>query len=61
MEVTILSAISTVGFPIVVAMYSLIRLEKTVKDNTAMTEKLYQALVISNNVVAHVDTVVIPK
>ena len=61
MESSILSAISSVGFPIVVAMYSLIRLEKTVKDNTAMTEKLYQALVISNKVVSAVDTVVIPK
>ncbi len=40
----IVQAISTIGFPIVVAMYSLMRLEKTVKDNTAIITKLYERL-----------------
>lgn len=40
----IIQAISSVGFPIVVAMYSLIRLEKTVHDNTMIMTKLYERL-----------------
>ena len=40
----ILQAISSVGFPIVVAMYILIRLEKTVQDNTMIMTKLYERL-----------------
>lgn len=40
----VIQAISTVGFPIVVAMYSLIRLEKTVHDNTVILTKLYERL-----------------
>lgn len=40
----IVQAISTVGFPIVVAMYSLIRLEKTVHENTMIMTKLYERL-----------------
>lgn len=36
----IVNIISTVGFPIVVAMYSLIRLEKTVKENTKVMEMI---------------------
>lgn len=40
----IIQAISSVGFPIVVAMYSLIRLEKTVQDNTMIMTKLYERL-----------------
>lgn len=40
----VIQAISTVGFPIVVAMYSLIRLEKTVRDNTVILTKLYERL-----------------
>lgn len=39
-----IQVISTVGFPIVVAMYSLIRLEKAVKENTAIITKLYERL-----------------
>ena len=45
MESEVITAISTVGFPIVVAMYSLIRLEKALKDNTTITTKLYETLV----------------
>lgn len=44
MEGTIVQAISTLGFPIVVAMYSLIRLEKTVKENTLIMTKIYEKL-----------------
>ncbi len=40
----IVQAISSVGFPIVVAMYSLFRLEKTVHDNTMILTKLYERL-----------------
>lgn len=40
----IMTAISTVGFPIVVAMYSLIRLEKTVKENTNVIQKVLDKL-----------------
>lgn len=36
----IITAISTTGFPIIVAMYSLIRLEKTVSTNTEIMQKL---------------------
>jgi len=48
---TIVQAISSLGFPIVVAMYSLIRLEKTVKENTlslkeniVLMTKIYERL-----------------
>ena len=44
----IIQAISQVGFPIVVAMYSLIRLEKTVRENTAIMTKIYERLVIDD-------------
>lgn len=44
MENEILSAISSVGFPIVVAMYTLIRLEKTIKENTEVMNKLVDTL-----------------
>lgn len=37
-------AISTIGFPIVVAMYSLTRLERTVRENTTIITKLYERL-----------------
>lgn len=40
----VIQAISTVGFPIVVAMYSLIRLEKAMKANTEIMTKLYERL-----------------
>lgn len=40
----IVQAISTVGFPIVVAMYSLIRLEKAMKANTEIMTKIYERL-----------------
>lgn len=50
-----MKAISTVGFPIVVAMYSLIRLEKTVKDNTIMVTKLVETLTLTNKEI-HTDT-----
>lgn len=43
MEVWV-QAISTIGFPIVVAMYSLTRLEKTVRENTTVITKLYERL-----------------
>ena len=36
--------ISTLGFPIVVAMYSLIRLEKAMIANTQIMTKLYERL-----------------
>ena len=44
----IIQAISQVGFPIVVAMYSLIRLEKSVRENTAIMTKLYERMVIDD-------------
>lgn len=40
----LLQAISTTGFPIVVAMYSLIRLEKTVNENTLVMNKIFTML-----------------
>jgi len=40
----VLTAISTVGFPIFVAMYSLMRLEHTIKEHSGMLEKLYKEL-----------------
>ena len=40
----IVQAISSVGFPIIVAMYSLIRLEKTIHSNTEVLTKLYVRL-----------------
>ena len=40
----VVQAISSVGFPIIVAMYSLIRLEKAVHDNTMIMTKLYERL-----------------
>jgi hypothetical protein len=36
--------VTNVGFPIVVAMYSLIRLEKAMKANTEIMTKLYERL-----------------
>lgn len=36
--------ISGVGFPIAVAVYSLVRLEKTMKENTAILTKLYERI-----------------
>ena len=36
--------ISQVGFPIVVAMYSLVRLEKTVRENTMVIQKVLDKL-----------------
>ncbi len=40
----LVGVISQVGFPIVVAMYSLIRLEKTVKENTNVIQKVLDKL-----------------
>ncbi len=40
----LVTVISQVGFPIVVAMYSLIRLEKTVKENTNVIQKVLDKL-----------------
>ena len=40
----LVQAISTVGFPIVVAMYSLLRLEKAMKANTEIMTKIYERL-----------------
>lgn len=40
----LLTAISTVGFPIVVAMYTLIKLEKTIHANTIIMTKVYERL-----------------
>lgn len=37
-------AISTVGFPIIIALYSLIRLEKAMNSNTQIITKLYERL-----------------
>lgn len=37
-------AISTVGFPIIVAMYSLMRLESAMNKNTEIMTKLYERL-----------------
>ena len=42
----ILNAISTVGFPIVVAMYSLMRLEQTVKVNSALMTQVLEKLTV---------------
>ena len=36
--------VTNVGFPIVVAMYSLIRLEKAMKANTEIMTKVYERL-----------------
>lgn len=44
-----LQAISQVGFPIVVAMYSLVRLEKTVKENTLIMSKIYERMLSDEN------------
>jgi hypothetical protein len=40
----IITMISQVGFPIVVAMYSLIRLEKTVQENTKVMNIIAERL-----------------
>ena len=40
----LVTAISTVGFPIVVAMYTLIKLEKTIHQNTIVMTKIYERL-----------------
>ena len=40
----ILVAISNTGFPIVIALYSLIRLEKTVAENTQIMAKMYSMI-----------------
>lgn len=40
----IMTYISSVGFPVVVAMYSLVRLEKTMQANTEIMTKLYERL-----------------
>lgn len=40
----ITSFISGVGFPIAVALYSLIRLEKAMKANTDVLTKLYERI-----------------
>lgn len=40
----IMTYISSIGFPIVVAMYSLVRLEKTMMANTEIMTKLYERL-----------------
>lgn len=39
-SVDLLQAVSTVGFPIAVASYSLVVLNNTVKKNTAVMEKI---------------------
>ena len=36
--------ISGVGFPIAVAVYSLVRLEKSMRENTAILTKLYERM-----------------
>lgn len=40
----VMTYISSVGFPIVVAMYSLVRLEGTIRENTIVMTKLYEKL-----------------
>lgn len=40
----LLHAISMVGFPIVVAMYSLVRLERAIKEHSEILLKLYKRL-----------------
>lgn len=36
--------ISGVGFPIAVAVYSLVRLERSMRENTAILTKLYERM-----------------
>ncbi len=38
------SFISGVGFPIAVAVYSLVRLERSMRENTAILTKLYERM-----------------
>ncbi len=38
------SFIAGVGFPIAVAVYSLVRLEKSMRENTAILTKLYERM-----------------
>lgn len=40
----LIQSIGTTGFPIVVALYSLIRLEKTVAENTLVMNKIFTML-----------------
>lgn len=44
----IVQVISQVGFPIAVATYLLIRLEPTIKENTAINNKILERLEIQN-------------
>lgn len=41
--------VSQVGFPILVAMYSLTRLEKTVKENTKVMQSIAVKMGVGNN------------
>lgn len=45
----IINVISTVGFPIVVAMYSLTRLEKTIEKNTQVMIAIAAKMEVSAN------------
>jgi hypothetical protein len=51
MDTQILSLISQYGFPMVVAMFSLIRLEKTIQANT----KVMQAIAVKIGVPVEID------
>ncbi|NEW09428.1 YvrJ family protein [Paenibacillus sp. SYP-B3998] len=51
MDVQILSLISQYGFPMVVAMFSLMRLEKTIQTNT----KVMQAIAVKMGVSVEID------
>lgn len=44
MEIDVLNAISTVGFPIAVATYSLVVLNKTVQENTKVMIQISEKL-----------------
>ncbi len=41
MEFDLISAISNVGFPIVVALYLLVKFEKSLKENTKTIHELH--------------------
>lgn len=46
----IMKYVSTVGFPIVVALYSLVRLETTIRENTKVMTIIATKLGVEDNV-----------
>jgi hypothetical protein len=49
MEQEIINFISQVGFPIAVATYSLVKLEKTIQENTKVMIQIAERLEIKEN------------